>query len=179
MYYGNIKPVSVENGDGIRVSFFVSGCRNHCEGCFSQCTWDFNYGYEYTEDVKKEILKSLSPIYVQGLTILGGEPLEPENQQSVLDLILSVKKEMPQKDIWVYSGFTIEQITGEEPSRCQTPYVIDILKNIDVLIDGKFMESKKDISLKFRGSSNQRVIDVKSTLRNFEHGKLNIVKKYE
>lgn len=164
MYYGNIKPVSIENGYGVRVSLFVSGCRNCCKGCFSSQTWDFCYGKEFTQDTMNEILRDLEPSYVQGITILGGEPMEPENQECVLNIIQNIRTKLPDKDIWMYSGFTLDEMLGDNHSRCKTEFLKDILNNLDVLVDGKFVEGLKNVSLKFRGSSNQRVIDMKRTM---------------
>ena len=165
MHYGNIKWLSIENGDGVRVSLFVSGCRNKCKHCFSQCTWDFNYGQVFTNETLKSLLNGLKMPYIQGLTILGGEPLEPENQKTVLDIIKAVKTTYPDKDIWLYTGFVLQEdktikdpINKDIQNRGNTPYLHEILNLIDVLVDGRFEEDKKDISLKFRGSSNQRII---------------------
>lgn len=164
MNYGEIKYVDIANGIGVRVSLFVSGCRNHCPHCFNEMTWAFNYGKKYTKEVEDDILEHLSKSYIEGLTILGGEPFEPENQEGILNLIKRVREEFPSKDIWIYTGFTLEELL--EGTRASTPLVKDILKNIDVLVDGRFVEALKDITLKFRGSSNQRLIDVKETIKN-------------
>lgn len=165
MYYGNIKWLSIENGDGVRVSLFVSGCRNKCKHCFSQCTWAFDYGQVFTNETLKSLLNGLKMPYIQGLTILGGEPLEPENQKTVLEIIKAVKTTYPDKDIWLYTGFVLQEdktikdlINKDIQNRGNTPYLHEILNLIDVLVDGRFEEDKKDISLKFRGSSNQRII---------------------
>ena len=145
--------MDVANGTGVRVSLFVSGCRNHCKGCFNKETWDFNYGEEFTSDTVNEILKLLEPTYIKGLSILGGDPFEPENIKTVLDLCRKVKKRYPLKDIWVYTGYFYEEF-NKHP----------IMNSIDVLVDGQFIEELKDISLRFRGSSNQRIIDVKASI---------------
>ena len=145
--------MDVANGTGVRVSLFVSGCRNHCKGCFNKETWDFNYGEEFTSDTVNEILKLLEPAYIKGLSILGGDPFEPENIKTVLDLCRKVKKRYPLKDIWVYTGYFYEEF-NKHP----------IMNSIDVLVDGQFIEELKDISLKFRGSSNQKIIDVKASI---------------
>ena len=165
MHYGNIKWLSIENGDGVRVSLFVSGCRNKCKHCFAQCRWDFNYGQVFTNETLKSLLNGLKMPYIQGLTILGGEPLEPENQKTVLEIIKAVKTTYPDKDIWLYTGFVLQEdktikdpINKDIQNRGNTPYLHEILNLIDVLVDGRFEEDKKDISLKFRGSSNQRII---------------------
>mgnify|MGYP005969857487 CR=1 FL=1 len=162
MNYATIKPVDIANGPGVRVSLFVSGCRHHCKGCFNAETWDFRYGQLYTEETEKEILAALEPGYIQGFTLLGGEPFEPENQESLIHLCNRVRNELPDKDIWCFSGFTYEEITGN--SRANTKNTKELLSLIDVLVDGRFVEDKKDISLKFRGSSNQRIINIKKTM---------------
>lgn len=163
MNYGEIKKNDIANGLGVRVSLFVSGCRHRCKNCFNSDTWDFSYGKPFTEDTVEEILKALAPDFVSGFSLLGGEPFEPENQPELLKLLKRIKKEYPQKDIWCYTGFLLdEEILGD--SRANTPYTNDLLSFIDILVDGRFVEELKDISLKFRGSSNQRVIDVKKTL---------------
>mgnify|MGYP001030873290 FL=1 len=164
MNYGEIKKVDIANGEGVRVSLFVSGCRNHCKECFNPMTWAFNYGKEYSEETEKEILEALNHDYIEGLTVLGGEPFEPENQKEVLSLVKKVREVFPHKNIWIYSGFTFEELVGKKESRAATPLTKEILKNIDVLVDGRFEIAKKDLMLKFRGSTNQRIIDVKKTL---------------
>ena len=157
MHYGNINNFCIENGTGVRVSLFVSGCRNHCPGCFQKQTWNFNYGKEYTEETQQYILQLLSDKNIDGLTILGGEPFEPENQPVISRLILEVRNKLPNKTIWMYTGCVLEKdiLTG----RC---YLGDLTKqilvNIDVLVDGPFIESKKNLSLAFRGSENQRIL---------------------
>jgi len=163
MYYGAIKNCDIADGVGVRVSLFVSGCRNGCEGCFQPETWSFTYGSEYTKETEESILNLLKPSYIRGLTILGGEPMEPENQEEVLSLIKSVRATYPDKDIWMYTGFVFEDMTNPE-ARCCTKYSQEIIKNIDVLIDGKFVLAKRNLSLQFRGSDNQRLIDVPKTL---------------
>lgn len=162
MHYGEILIADCANGVGIRVSLFVSGCTNHCKGCFQPQTWDFNYGMEYTQETEDFIISEVSKPYYQGLTILGGEPMEPENQRELVKLIRRMRKECPDKDIWMYSGFTVNEdlIPGE---RKYTEVTDEILGNIDILVDGKFEEDLKDISLKFRGSRNQRIIDMKKS----------------
>ena len=166
MHYGEIKKTDIANGVGVRVSLFVSGCRHHCEDCFNKMTWAFDYGKEYTQATEDMIIGYLSPDYIKGLTLIGGEPFEKENQDVLLSLTERVKKELPHKDIWCYSGFTFEEITGK--SRAAGDTAVALLKNIDVLVDGRFEKDKKDIRLKFRGSSNQRIIDVKKTLSQGE-----------
>ncbi len=162
MNYAEIKKTDIANGAGVRVSLFVSGCRHHCPDCFNACTWDFGYGKSYTDETEEMIMSYLAPEYISGLTLIGGEPFEPENQKTLLSLCERVKKELPNKDIWCYSGFTIEEIL--EGSRAKTEHSHALLEHIDVLVDGRFEKDKKDIRLKFRGSTNQRIIDVKQTL---------------
>lgn len=163
MYYGELKKCDIANGTGVRVTLFVSGCTNHCKGCFQPQTWDFCYGQPYTEAVEAEIFAELDKPYVNGLTVLGGEPFEPENQRVLVDLLARVRERYPEKNIWVFSGFTLDGellVDGSHP-RCE---VTDrMLSYIDVLVDGRFVEELKDISLQFRGSRNQRVIDLNKT----------------
>lgn len=167
MNYGNILYYDVANGPGCRTSLFVSGCRNHCKGCFNQMTWDFNYGTPFTEETKNIILHSLQHIGVTGLTILGGEPMEPENQPVIADLLITVKQTLPHINIWLYSGYLWEQLTGQIQSPVYTePYTKQILNCLDVLVDGKFDLEKKNISLQFRGSENQRIINVPESIKN-------------
>lgn len=149
------------NGPGMRISVFVSGCRNHCAGCFNPETWDFSYGKEYTPFMTRAIINELKKPEYQGLTILGGEPFEPENQQGLIDLIRSVKQELPGKDIWMYTGYSYEDLL---PGGIRHYDVTDEIMNaIDVLVDGRFLLGEKDITLRFRGSRNQRLIDMKRT----------------
>ena len=162
MNYAEIKKTDIANGSGVRVSLFVSGCRHHCPDCFNACTWDFNYGEEYTKATEDMIMSYLAPDYISGLTLIGGEPFERENQQGLVALCKRVKKEMSNKNIWCYTGFTIEEIMGD--SRANSEWSRELLEHIDVLVDGRFEKDKKDIRLKFRGSTNQRIIDVKQTL---------------
>ena len=164
MHYGAIKNHDVANGAGVRVSLFVSGCRNHCKGCFQPETWAFDYGEEFTSETEDEIIRLIEPSFITGLTILGGDPFEPENQRVLLPFIKRVKNTYKDKDIWMYSGYTIEELTGGNP-HCAIDVTADILRNIDVLIDGRFVESKRNLTLQFRGSSNQRIIDVQKTLK--------------
>ncbi len=160
MYYGEIKKWDIADGPGVRVSLFVSGCRHHCKGCFNEDTWDFAYGKPYTEETEQEILEALDSSYIQGLTLLGGEPFEPENQRELVELLRRVRKEIPQKDIWCYTGFVFERdlVPG---GRAFTEVTEEILSMIDVLVDGPFVLDEKDITLKFRGSRNQRLLDRK------------------
>ncbi len=164
MNYGEIKKNDISNGIGVRTSLFVSGCRHHCKDCFNAQTWDFGFGEAFTEQTMMEILESCEPDWINGLSLLGGEPFEPENQRVLLPFLVMFKEKFPDKDIWCYSGFTFEEITGRAKSRAKTDVSAEMLSLIDVLVDGRFEESKKDISLKFRGSSNQRIIDVQKTL---------------
>lgn len=164
MNYGEIKKNDISNGIGIRTSLFVSGCRHHCRDCFNAQTWDFSFGNSFTEQTMIEILEACEPDWINGLSLLGGEPFEPENQRVLLPFLVMFKERFPDKDIWCYSGFTFEEITGRVKSRAKTDISDEMLSLIDVLVDGRFEQELKDISLKFRGSSNQRVIDVKKTL---------------
>ncbi len=165
MNYCNIKPRDIADGIGVRVTLFVSGCRNHCKNCFQPETWDFNYGDPFTKEVEEHILEQLSPDFVAGLTLLGGEPFEQENQRGLLPFLQRVRREKPKKTIWAYSGFTWEELTGAVPARCRCEVTDEVLSLLDVLVDGRFVEELKDIRLRFRGSANQRVIDVPATLR--------------
>ncbi|MCQ2079904.1 MAG: anaerobic ribonucleoside-triphosphate reductase activating protein [archaeon] len=164
MHYGAIKRNDIANGIGIRTSLFVSGCTHQCPGCFQPQTWDFEYGEVYTEETEQRIIDLMRPDYNEGLTILGGEPMEPENQREIVKLIRRVRSELPGKTIWIYSGYTWAELTRESRARCEV--TDEILSMTDVLVDGEFMESKKDITLRFRGSSNQNIIDVQSSLSN-------------
>lgn len=166
MNYGNIKYYDIANGIGIRTVLFVSGCRHHCKGCFQPETWNFSFGNSFTEDVENEIIKSLDKDYINGLTLLGGEPFEPENQKVLLPFLKKVKKVFPKKTIWAFSGYTYEELIGFEKSIAHCQYTNEMLSLIDVLVDGEFKEELKDLSLQFRGSSNQRLIDMKKTLNN-------------
>ena len=165
MYYGEIKKCDIANGEGVRVSLFVSGCTHHCPGCFNEATWDFHYGKEFTEETEKELLDALEPSYINGLSLLGGEPFEPENQKALVLFLRKVKERYPGKNIWCYSGYLYDsQLLSESRARCE--YTDEMLSMIDVLVDGRFVESRKDITLVFRGSSNQRIIDVKKSLES-------------
>ncbi|MBQ0037075.1 MAG: anaerobic ribonucleoside-triphosphate reductase activating protein [Clostridiales bacterium] len=163
MYYGELKKCDIANGIGVRVTLFVSGCTNHCPDCFQPQTWDFCYGKPYTADTEAEIFAELDKSYVQGLTVLGGEPFEPENQRELVKLLKKVKEHYPDKTVWVFSGFTLDRellVDGSHP-RCEV--TDEMLSYIDVLVDGRFVKELKDISLQFRGSRNQRVIDMNKT----------------
>ncbi len=165
MYYGNIKNTDIANGTGVRVSLFVSGCTNRCKGCFQPETWDFCYGSKFDKQARKSIIEMLAPDYISGLSVLGGEPFEPANQKELLDFLTTVKEVYPTKDIWVFTGFTLEELL-KDGSYPRTEHTDKMLALIDILVDGRFEEDKKDISLKFRGSSNQRIIDLKASLKN-------------
>ena len=162
MHYSVIKPVDIADGIGVRVSLFVSGCTHHCKGCFQPQTWAFDYGQPFGEDTVEQILSLLRPDYIRGLTLLGGEPMEPDNQRALLPLLLRVREELPKKDVWCYSGYTLDELLGQSRARCEV--TDQMLSYIDVLVDGEFVEEKRNISLKFRGSENQRLIDLKKTL---------------
>lgn len=166
MNYGEIKYNDIANGEGVRTSLFVSGCRHHCKNCFNQMTWDFGYGQPFTEETMTEIIESCEPDWINGLSLLGGEPFEPENQKVLLPFLIMFRERFPEKTVWCYTGFTLEEIMGKKDSRAFTPISMEMLENIDVLVDGPFVEAKKDISLVFRGSSNQRIIDVKKSFKN-------------
>ena len=163
MYYGALKKTDIANGPGVRVSLFVSGCTHHCKECFNPETWNFTYGAEYTDAVTAEILEALEPDYIQGSTVLGGEPFEPSNQRELLPLYHAIREAYPQKSIWVYSGYTLEKDLLQE-SRARIDITDEILALIDVLVDGEFVLEKKNISLKFRGSENQRIINLPESL---------------
>jgi anaerobic ribonucleoside-triphosphate reductase activating protein len=168
MNYGTIKKTDIANGLGVRVSLFVSGCRHHCKGCFNAETWDFNYGKPFTKETEEEILKALKPNHIAGFSLLGGEPFEPENQAVLAGLLKKIKETYPQKDIWCYSGYLFdEDMLKESKIRCE--YTDEMLKYIDILVDGEFIEEKRDLMLNFRGSSNQRIILVQKSL---EEGKI-------
>ncbi len=163
MNYGEIKKFDIANGEGVRVSLFVSGCTHHCKGCFNAETWDFNYGKSYTADTEEEILLALNHSFINGLSLLGGEPFEPENQRTLLPLLKKVKELFPGKNVWCYTGYLFDkELLGKSRARCEA--TDEILSLIDVLVDGEFIEELKDISLAYRGSSNQRIIDVQKSL---------------
>ena len=166
MYYGELKNCDIANGEGVRVTLFVSGCTNHCKNCFQPQTWDFTYGQPFTRETEDRILDMLAPSYINGLTLLGGEPFEPENQLELVKLLRRIRAERPGKDVWCYSGYTLEQLRGAEHPHCEVTE--EMLSLIDVLVDGRFVEALKDVSLRFRGSSNQRIIDVPKTLARGE-----------
>ncbi len=162
MRYGNIKPVDIADGIGVRVSLFVSGCTHHCEGCFNPETWNFDYGEPYTQETEDQIISLLNRSFIRGLTLLGGEPFEPENQRELVKLLRRVRRELPEKDIWSYSGYTFEELTGESRARCEV--TDEMLSLLDVLVDGEFVLAKRNLMLRFRGSENQRLLNVQASL---------------
>ena len=168
MNVAEIKYRDIANGLGVRVSLFVSGCRHACKGCFNEIAWDFDFGKPYDEETENAILRELAPDYVEGLTLLGGEPFEPENRPELLGLLRRVRRELPGKSVWIYSGFTFEELTGKVPSSGGGEDTSEILSLTDVLVDGRFVFALKDITLRFRGSSNQRIIDVPRSLESGE-----------
>ncbi len=165
MHYATIKWYDIANGEGVRVSLFVSGCTHRCKNCFNQVAWDFSYGKPFDEEIQDKIVKELGSSYIAGLSLLGGEPFEPQNQAALLPFVKRVRETYPQKKIWCYTGFVLDEKTGElRETQKNTPHTKELLSLIDVLVDGAYIEELKDIRLKFRGSSNQRVIDLKKTL---------------
>ena len=163
MRYATIKYNDIANGEGVRVSLFVSGCRHGCPGCFNREAWDFSYGEEFTDAVADEILTRLGRPYVQGLSLLGGEPFEPEHQPVLADFLGRVRDTYPGKDVWCYTGFVYEELIGQIPSRARTPFTDRMLDRIDFLVDGRFIEARKNLMLRFRGSDNQRILDLAGT----------------
>ena len=161
MNYADIRPVDVANGPGVRVSIFVSGCTHRCKGCFNPETWDFQYGNPFGETEIQAILTHLDKPYIKGLSLLGGEPFEPQNQRTVLELVNRVREQLPEKTIWCYSGYLFEALAAGRVGDCSRA----LLEKLDVLVDGPFVEEKKELSLRFRGSSNQRLIDVPASLK--------------
>lgn len=164
MNYCLLRNCDVANGPGMRVTLFVSGCTNHCPGCFQPETWDFDYGEPFTDDTQHRILEMLRPEYISGLTLLGGDPFEPGNQRALLPLLQSVRTQYPKKTVWAYTGFLLDEELQKDGSHPRCEVTDDLLRCIDVLVDGRFVEAKKDVRLKFKGSSNQRIIDVPKTL---------------
>ncbi len=165
MYYSEIKKCDIANGPGVRVTLFVSGCTHHCEGCFNEMTWDFQYGKPFTEETIELILDALSPEHVAGLTLLGGEPMEYVNQQGLLPLLRAVRKQYPEKTIWCYSGYRFEDDMLH--NFCEKwQETREFLSYLDILVDGEFILEKKNISLQFRGSENQRIILVQESLKS-------------
>ena len=161
MYYSVIKNCDIANGPGVRVVLFVSGCRHHCPGCFQPQTWDFSYGQPFTQDTVDELLRLLQPYYIAGLTLLGGEPMEPENQPALLDLVRQVKQAYPEKNIWCFSGYLYDDLAaGKIGDGAVTRALLGL---VDVLVDGEFILARKKLQLRFRGSENQRLIDLRKT----------------
>ena len=162
MNYASLKKTDVANGPGIRVSLFVSGCTHACKGCFNAVAWDFQYGQPFTDETMKEILDALAPEYIRGFSVLGGEPMEPQNTDTVLEIIRKVKQSYPQKDVWCYTGYEYEKdLLAREAAGDRN--MTELLELIAVLVDGEFIEAKKNLRLAFRGSENQRLIDLKKT----------------
>lgn len=165
MNYAKIRKCDVANGPGVRVSLFVSGCNHHCKNCFNRDAWDFNYGNEFTEKQEEQIIEDLKPEYITGLSLLGGEPFEQANQEGLAPLVKKVKQTYPDKKIWCYTGFTFDkQILGQMVQEENRDTTKQMLENIDYIVDGRFVEELKDPKLQFRGSANQRIIDVKKSL---------------
>ena len=155
MNYAAIKKCDVANGLGVRVSLFVSGCRRHCRGCFNPEAWSFGFGKPFTKETEEELIKALGPSWIRGLSILGGEPMEPENQAALLPFLRRVKTELSDKDIWLYTGYTYEAVSDAP-----------ILRLVDVVVDGAFEEAERDAGLAFRGSRNQRILEIRKDGRN-------------
>ena len=165
MNYGEIKNFDIANGEGVRVSLFVSGCTHHCKNCFNRETWSFDYGKPFTAETEELLLRELSPGYIDGLSLLGGEPLEPENQAALLPFLRKVRERFPEKNIWCYTGYLFDrELLSESRARCE--FTDEMLSYIDILVDGEYVEALHDIRLQFRGSSNQRIIDVKKSLKS-------------
>ena len=167
MYYSTIKDCDIANGIGVRITLFVSGCTNHCKNCFQPQTWDFDFGEPFTEETEEKLLQMLKPDYINGLTLLGGEPMEPQNQRALVPFLKRVREAYPNKNIWCFTGFTYEVLKtdGSHP-RCEV--TDEMLSLIDVLVDGRYVDELKDLTLQFRGSSNQRLIDMVKTRENGE-----------
>lgn len=161
MNYANIKTYSIENGTGVRVSLFVSGCTHHCKDCFNEQAWDFGYGAPFTEETENAVIEALAPDYMAGITLLGGEPMEPVNQRGLLPLLKRIRKVLPQKTVWAYTGYVYEDLLEGGRAHCEVTE--ELLSLCDILVDGPFIAEKKNISLRFRGSENQRIIDLKAT----------------
>lgn len=160
MYYGSLKETDIANGPGVRVSLFVSGCQHHCKGCFQPETWDYHYGQPYTAETQKQILTYLGEGFIDGLTLLGGEPFDPLNQPELTELLRKVRDRYPEKTVWCYTGYTYD-VDLVEGGAAYTSYTEEMLSMIDVLVDGEFVLEEKDISLTFRGSRNQRILHLK------------------
>ena len=162
MHYANIKPCDIADGPGVRVALFVSGCTHRSPGCFNAEAWDFAYGAPFTPEVEERLLAACAPSYIAGLTLLGGEPMEPENQRALLPFLRRFRARFPDKTVWCYSGYTYGQLTGDG-ARCRCEATDEMLSLTDVLVDGEFVQALHDISLRFRGSANQRIIDLRKT----------------
>ena len=167
MNYAEIKNCDIANGEGVRVSLFVSGCTHHCKNCFNKETWPFDYGRPFTAGTEEMILRELAPDYIDGLSLLGGEPFEPQNQAALLPVLRRVKELFPQKNIWCYTGYLFDSELRQE-SRARCEYTDEMLSLIDILVDGEFVQELYSIALQFRGSSNQRIIDVRRSLDSGE-----------
>jgi len=161
--YAAIKKCDIANGPGIRISLFVSGCTHRCKGCFNEVAWDFQYGEPFTEETVTGILRMLEPAYIQGLTLLGGEPFEPQNQPPLVGLLRQVKKKYPEKSVWAFSGYLFEDILAGRLGPWEV--TSEFLSYLDVLVDGPFVLEKKDLTLRFRGSANQRLINIPASLK--------------
>ena len=166
MNYGEIKEIDVANGPGVRVTLFVSGCTHHCFECFQPQTWDFSFGQPFTDETQKRILDALKPDYIEGFTVLGGEPFEPENQRGLLGLLQKIRNTYPKKNIWMFSGYLLDELAGWETGtgRARCEVTDEILSLIDVLVDGEYEADKRNLALTFRGSENQRILDVRRSL---------------
>ena len=162
MYYGSIKPCDIANGTGVRVTPFVAVCTHRCKGCFQPQTWDFPYGQPFTAETEEALLEALDRPYISGPTPLGGEPFEPDNQRALLPFLHRLRQQLPDKTVWAFSGYTWEELTGQSRARCEATGAL--LSLVDVRVDGEFVEALRDISLRFRGSSNQRLLDVPASL---------------
>ena len=165
MNYGQVFYADTANGIGARISLFVSGCTHHCPGCFNEETWDFNFGDPFTREVEDDIIEHLRPSYIDGLSLLGGEPMEAHNHRALLPFLERVKHEVPHATVWIYSGYTFEELLDETNSRCHTEATRRILELADILVDGKFILAEKDVKLRFRGSRNQRILELKESLK--------------
>lgn len=167
MNYATIKNFDIANGPGVRISLFVSGCTHHCKGCFNEVAWDFDYGTPFTQETIDQILEMMKPNYIKGITLLGGEPFEPQNQPALVDLLRQIKAKYPEKSIWAFSGYLFDK--DILPGRLGDPAVTkEFVSYLDVLVDGRFVLEKKNLSLRFRGSSNQRIIHVPASLEKGE-----------
>ena len=162
MHYAEIKNCDIANGEGVRVSLFVSGCTHRCKNCFNEIAWDFSYGHEFTKEVEERLFAMLAPPYIAGLSLLGGEPFEPQNQRGLLPFLLEFRRRFPNKTVWCYTGYVYERdLLGESRARCEV--TDEMLSCIDILVDGPFIEEQKSLRLRFRGSANQRVLDLGAT----------------